>query len=295
MPKASKAGFYAVHVGQTPGVYTTWEDCKQQVSGYPKAQFKKFHTKAAAEAFVKVGLASGSVAAAAGASAKPQKDKNVGPLAKSTYMQRKMGASPEKEHGGEWDVVYTDGACQGNGKKGAVAGIGIWWGNNDPRNFAERCPGDQTNNRAELIAIIRALETASKDIKRLLIRTDSTYAMKCIRDWMPIWKKRKWKTADGMDVKNKAVIMFLSNLLDKRGEEAQFVKLEHVRGHAGDPGNEGADELATIGASMPELPERDWTILETERLNVVDNPAIAGIQINSADLLSPEEMRKLRF
>lgn len=117
-----------------------------------------------------------------------------------------------------------------------------------------------------------------------------------------------------MDVKNKAVIIFLSNLLEKCGEEGQFVKLEHVRGHAGDPGNEGADELATIGASMPELPERDWTILETERLNVVGNPATAGIQvcfiivflrapcqpyfyfsvqINSGDLLNPEEMRKL--
>lgn len=116
------------------------EDCKQQVSGYPKAQFKKFHTKAAADAFVKFGLASGSVAAgSAGASVKPQKDKSVGPPAKSTYMQRKAGASPKKEHGSEWDVVYTDGACRGNGKKGAVAGIGVWWGNNDPR-CVDSCP-----------------------------------------------------------------------------------------------------------------------------------------------------------
>lgn len=52
-----------------------------------------------------------------------------------------------------WLVVYTDGACKGNGQKTPVAGVGVWWGRNDPRNIAERCPGIQTNNRAELIVI----------------------------------------------------------------------------------------------------------------------------------------------
>ena len=67
----------------------------------------------------------------------------------------------------QWDVVYSDGACKGNGKHGSVAGVGAWYGPDDPRsesstigiysvnemcrNLCERCPGDQTNNRAELI------------------------------------------------------------------------------------------------------------------------------------------------
>ena len=69
-----------------------------------------------------------------------------------------------------WDVVYSDGACKGNGKVGSTAGVGVWWGVNDKRygarsishtsltftcrNIAERCPGSQTNNRAELIVRI---------------------------------------------------------------------------------------------------------------------------------------------
>jgi ribonuclease HI len=70
-----------------------------------------------------------------------------------------------------WDVVFCDGACKGNGRKGSYAGVGVWWGHGDQRsvllsilaysvrpepsyygrNIAERCPGEQTNNRAELI------------------------------------------------------------------------------------------------------------------------------------------------
>ena len=115
------------------------------------------------------------------------------------------------------DVVYTDGACSGNGQHGSVAGIGVWWGRDDSRyvlfprggdcplipglgcrNLSERCPGRQTNNCAELIvrlipqswvefssnawviqAIIRALETTPMTSVPLVIKSDSQYAIKC--------------------------------------------------------------------------------------------------------------------
>ena len=79
------------------------------------------------------------------------------------------------------DIVYSDGACRGNGRPEAVAGIGVWWGPHDPRyifplpphltgthrvflirNLSERCPGAQTNNRAELIVCIRYLDVTCR-------------------------------------------------------------------------------------------------------------------------------------
>ena len=56
-------------------------------------------------------------------------------------------------------VVYTDGACSNNGKKSAKAGIGVYFGEGDPRNISERITGKQTNNAAELTAILRAVES----------------------------------------------------------------------------------------------------------------------------------------
>lgn len=118
-----------------------------------------------------------------------------------------------------WDVVYSDGACKGNGQAGSIAGVGVWWAEGDPRsaesssiqlkpcftrprNIAERCPGDQTNNRAELIvhpkpfcrhfthhtplqAILRVLETVPETKKPLLIKSDSSYSLKCGRSFGP--------------------------------------------------------------------------------------------------------------
>jgi ribonuclease HI len=81
-----------------------------------------------------------------------------------------------------------------------------------------------------------------------------------VRDWIPSWQKRRWKTANGQDVKNKAVIQYLSYLLDQRARLGQIVQLQHVRGHAGNVGNEGADKLAGEGAGMMAVPERDWTL-----------------------------------
>ena len=111
-------------------------DCEQQIKGFPKARFKKFSTEAEADAFVKYGTANPTTAAIAAKNAASSTSQTI-PLGvdKTTYMTRKLG----KQNAGdvvdesEWEIVYTDGACQGNGKVGAIAGIGVWWGQNDPR------------------------------------------------------------------------------------------------------------------------------------------------------------------
>lgn len=78
-----------------------------------------------------------------------------------------------------------------------------------------------------------------------------------VRDWLPNWKKRNWKTASNTDVKNKEIIVYLSNLLDERAQKGQVVKFQHVRGHQGLFGNEKADELARGGCSFPPF-EREF-------------------------------------
>jgi ribonuclease HI len=60
--------------------------------------------------------------------------------------------------------VYTDGACSNNGRSNAIAGIGIFFGNNDPRNVSKRIEGKQTNNTAEMLAIIDTYEIIEQDI-----------------------------------------------------------------------------------------------------------------------------------
>lgn len=204
-----------------------------------------------------------------------------------------------------WDVVYSDGACKGNGKVGSYAGVGVWWGENDPRNIAERCPGDQTNNRAELIAIVRVLETTPKSKKPLLIKTDSQYSINCFQEWLPRWICNKFRTAVGQPVKNLGIIRYLAALFNERELFGQRVHLQYVKGHSGDRGNDGADAQANLGALMPPVPERDWAKAEQdvikqaedERRRSMDKPPIVPLQVASDDLPSlaesPTKMRKV--
>ena len=77
-------------------------------------------------------------------------------------------------------MVYTDGACTKNGKVGARGGIGVYFGPDDPRNLSEPLRHErQTNQLAEVMAAVRALETAPRDIP-LHIITDSEYVQKGI-------------------------------------------------------------------------------------------------------------------
>ncbi|CCM05124.1 uncharacterized protein FIBRA_07332 [Fibroporia radiculosa] len=271
MPKGgSKIAFYAVARGRTPGVYSTWDDCELQVTGFPGARYKKFNNAADAEVWVaSYGSASdpsGISSAPAPSNAPPQAAKShpraseASPSMRTTSRKKNPAEEVLEDETG-WAIVYSDGACKGNGKAGSIAGVGVWWGRDDPRNLAERCPGMQTNNRAELIAIIRVLETAPRDKQPLLIKTDSQYCINCIRSWLPKWLATGFRSSSGGVVKNELLIRYLSTLLDQRGLAGQKVSLQYVRGHSGEEGNEGADYLANVGATKSEEPERDWELL----------------------------------
>jgi len=90
-------------------------------------------------------------------------------------------------------VVFTDGSCTNNGKIGAKAGIGVWFGDNHPQNLSEPLTGTQTNQRAELMAALRAIQVVKKVYPNtpFEIRSDSSYLIKGLTEWMIEWKKKK--------------------------------------------------------------------------------------------------------
>ncbi|WP_422362637.1 ribonuclease HI [Pyruvatibacter mobilis] len=134
--------------------------------------------------------------------------------------------------------VYTDGACSGNPGPGGWGAVLISGGNEKEISGGE--PGT-TNNRMELMAAIMALEAMKRPVE-VHLHTDSTYVRDGITKWIHGWKKNGWKTAAKKPVKN-------ADLWQRLEEAACRHKVEWhwVKGHAGHPQNERADELARGG------------------------------------------------
>ena len=132
--------------------------------------------------------------------------------------------------------IYTDGACSGNPGKG---GWGALIQENDDETKISGSAMNTTNNRMELIAVIKALEFYEKP-REIEIFTDSKYVMQGITEWIKNWKNNQWKTSQKKDVKNKDLWLLLDLASEKHNIEWNWVK-----GHAGNYGNEIADKLAT--------------------------------------------------
>jgi len=135
-------------------------------------------------------------------------------------------------------VIYTDGACSGNPGPGGW-GVVLQSGSTE----RELHGGDPatTNNRMELMAAIQALE-ALKRPASVTLYTDSKYLLDGITKWIKGWQRNGWKTAAKQPVKNADLWRRLTDAMDSHDIDWKWVK-----GHAGDPGNERADELARRG------------------------------------------------
>jgi ribonuclease HI len=132
--------------------------------------------------------------------------------------------------------IYTDGACRGN------PGPGGWGAILRSGDHAKEIKGAEpvtTNNRMELTAAIQAL-AALKRACDVVLYTDSQYVRKGILEWMPNWKLRDWRTADKKPVKN----VDLWQALEREIGRHKSIDWHWVKGHAGVPGNERADQLA---------------------------------------------------
>lgn len=172
------------------------------------------------------------------------------PEAVPKNLKRKR-STPEKgqvkkpKHSDDALVVYTDGSCLKNGASGRSGGVGVWFGKDDARNISEKFTDtNPSNQRTEIKAIIRALETVDPSVD-LIIRSDSEYAIKCQTEWRSRWIKNGWMTAGGKPVSNQDLLKPYFALVDARRGRLVF---EHVSAHVGIEGNEAADTLAKQGA-----------------------------------------------
>ena len=134
--------------------------------------------------------------------------------------------------------IYTDGACKGN------PGVGGWgailrFGDREKEIFGGTA--NTTNNRMEMTAVIEALRSLSRPCEAIVF-TDSSYVQKGISEWIHGWKRNGWRTSDKKPVKNADLWQELDQLA-----AGHKVEWRWVRGHAGHPENERADQLANRG------------------------------------------------
>ncbi|XP_042232543.1 ribonuclease H1-like isoform X2 [Homarus americanus] len=270
-----KMPFYAVARGHKPGIYESWPECQKQINGFHCARYKKFSTKDEAEEFVQENAASNPVVdrrekpaterenkgSEKEKASEPSPDKRKrddssdsdedsnGPSVVKKLNTGDSGGSDKTKFSTDSDgflIVYTDGACEFNGRNGAKAGVGVYFGKDHPLNVSEPVKGRATNNTAEIQAASFALELAkASGFSKVSIHTDSQFMINCMTSWLKNWKKKNWVKSDGEPVKNKEDLI----ALDAASEDLA-VKWVHVKGHAGHEGNEIADKLARQGAKL---------------------------------------------
>jgi len=137
--------------------------------------------------------------------------------------------------------IYTDGACRRNPGPGGWGAV-LMYGDEVKEIFGGE--PETTNNRMELMAAIQALSNLKRDCD-LTLYTDSQYVRKGITEWIDNWKKRNWQTAAKKPVKN-------ADLWKRLEAEVARHKVHWVwvKGHAGNAGNEKADQLANQGVDL---------------------------------------------
>ena len=232
------SSYYAVAAGYTCGIFLSWSECNSAVKGFKGAIFKKFKTREEADAFLRTAMTAPIVCIQkAGHEA-------VGAMAEAVDI-----------------YVYTDGACSNNGRPGAVAGIGVFFGEADPRNVSRplEAAAKQTNNTAELAAILAALDAVRVDLeagRRICVVSDSEYSIRCATSYGAKQAAIAWKT----EIPNMALVRRLYEAVSSwpTGQVRFMHILSHLTGtDAHSVGNAGADRLANLAIGLEECPYKE--------------------------------------
>ncbi|ADX05986.1 putative ribonuclease H [Organic Lake phycodnavirus 1] len=197
--------YYAIRKGAQTGIFESWDICKQHIQGFKRAEYKKFKTKQEALNFLND---------------------------EECYI----------EHSDADLYVYCDGSCIHNGQTYSKTGIGIYFGENDIRNVSKQING-HTNNVAELVAMIEVFGLIQKELqenKKIVIVSDSKYALHCVKDYGKKQEKEQWVN----DIPNKELVKQLYETY--KNTNVQFT---HIYAHTNKKdvhslGNAKADQLA---------------------------------------------------
>ncbi|CAI2690318.1 Ribonuclease H [Apilactobacillus kunkeei] len=230
--------FYAVRKGKKPGIYSTWDECKNQVNGFPGAEYKSFKTKSEANAYM--GLS--------------QPAKNIAPkITKSGSI-----------------TLYSDGGSRNHGNKlgqhvkdddkAAWAYLIIKDGK---KHYASDGEFGATNNKMEVLGLVNALQYIidqgwqNESINAIL---DSKYVLDSItKGWLNSWRRRGWKKSDGTIIKNKNEFMQLSALLG----QFKHLNFKWTKGHADNSGNNFVDKLLNEKMDDMKLNQPNKTIVHS--------------------------------
>ncbi|KAJ7143842.1 ribonuclease H-like domain-containing protein [Mycena epipterygia] len=143
-------------------------------------------------------------------------------------------------------LISIDGACAGNGTPSARAGVGIYFGPSSPHNVSEAISGNQTSQRAEILAATKALRKALTllenvtSVGKIVLLCDSQYVVGAMTQWVFAWKDNGWKNANGGPVENKDDFKELDATIEQLEEEGLDVLFWLV----GRENNTEADQLA---------------------------------------------------
>ena len=231
----AKKKYYAVAVGRRPGIYTEWfgdAGAQNQVIGFKGARYKSFTTREEALGFIRDQPSGEQIRL------KPSRNKSP----------RSTETPGEQPDAGPADriIIYTDGSSLGNPGPG---GYGVVM--SSPTGNRELSGGfrQTTNNRMELLACIVGLEQLETP-SAVVLCSDSRYVVDGItRGWAMKWRRNDWRKSNGAKALNIDLWKRLLSLCARHDVHWVWVK-----GHAGNPGNERCDQLATQAASQPTLP-----------------------------------------
>jgi len=206
--------YYAVKCGFKPGIYTKWEECKEQVNGFPKPVYKKFDTEEDAKIFINPECSY--------LVSETTKSELIDGIEFSEYVLDKYISTPET-----WNkynnklYIFTDGSDVGNGN----TRIGIYFGKRAV-NISQDIP-NSTNNRCELTAILYSLKYMNSILKqikeyqkknslnKICIISDSNYSVSSCNKWIDTWVKNNWIKKDGNIIENKDLMFDIYMNLSK--------------------------------------------------------------------------------
>ncbi len=184
--------YYAVKIGKTPGIYTSWRECKENITGVEKVVFKKFELETEAIDFMNKDI-------------NIEEDEERKLLNTSTIVDKTFDLT-------NCTNIYVDGSCINGGTKEAIGSIGIYFGPNDSKNEKLRIESDPkeklTTNRLELKAILYGITKVLTEIvekKTIVIHTDCEYSISALTSYT--LKNKISKNIPNYDYINKGIYL----------------------------------------------------------------------------------------